>query len=74
MRCTCCNKQLSDVDATAKFAASGAYVDMCQECRGFLPYDLDVKLRPDLEKKNKHRDDPDDGIKFYTEDYDAEEE
>jgi hypothetical protein len=58
MRCECCDVELNDVDATARFAESGNYVSMCAECRTFLPKDLVVVLRPDLTKK-KESDDSD---------------
>lgn len=47
MRCSCCDEELTDVDSTAKFS-DGRFVDMCRECRGFLPSDVKVNLRRDL--------------------------
>lgn len=49
MRCTCCNKNLSDFEATRKNAKTGEYMDMCNECIGHLPVDgFQFKTRPDL--------------------------
>lgn len=42
MRCYCCNKQLSDREATRRFAESGMFVDMCDKCLGTLDDTLDV--------------------------------
>lgn len=41
MRCSCCDKELTPSESTAKYVeADGSkphrYVDMCTECRGFL--------------------------------------
>jgi hypothetical protein len=32
MHCTCCNKILSDYEATLKHAETGEYLDTCTEC------------------------------------------
>jgi len=32
MRCYCCNKQLSDREATRRFVESEEFVDMCDAC------------------------------------------
>lgn len=32
MRCYCCNKNLSDKEATQKSAITGDYLDMCDGC------------------------------------------
>lgn len=49
MRCTCCNKLLSDYESTRKNAKTGEYMDMCNTCVGFLPPDqFQFKTRPDL--------------------------
>lgn len=53
MRCTCCNGELTDVDLTAKFRGSGTYADMCKECRSYLPSEVEVVTRRDLEKPQK---------------------
>jgi hypothetical protein len=54
MRCDCCDADLNDSEATAKFAESGNYVNMCTECRSFLPRDIRILLRPDLEYQTKN--------------------
>lgn len=51
MRCNCCDKELSDSEATAKFVEKDGskphrYVEMCHECRGFLPPDIKIVSRP----------------------------
>lgn len=32
MRCLSCNKQLSDREATRKYATSGLFIDLCDGC------------------------------------------
>jgi hypothetical protein len=32
MRCSCCNRNLSDWETTAKHAETGAYLDTCTGC------------------------------------------
>jgi hypothetical protein len=56
MRCTCCNKLLTEAEATAKFVDSGNYVDMCSGCREYLPKDLMISIRKDLETTESYED------------------
>jgi hypothetical protein len=63
VRCDCCDKELDDVESTAKFAESGNYVNMCAGCRKWLPNDLKIITNPNLER-NKRRPDLDDGYDF----------
>lgn len=42
MRCFCCNKALSNVEATRKFA-SGVFTDMCTKCLGTISEDVSVQ-------------------------------
>lgn len=69
MRCECCNNMLSDKDATARFAESGNFVNMCETCRGFLPKNIAVITRSDLERQEREAEDadfnPDDLESFY---------
>lgn len=32
MRCRCCDKKLSDFEATRKHITTGEYLDMCNKC------------------------------------------
>jgi hypothetical protein len=50
MHCDCCDRLLSDSEATAKFE-SGAYVNMCTKCVGFLPKEVKILTRSDLENE-----------------------
>ena len=34
MKCVCCNKVLSDYEATMKHGETGEYLDTCMECLG----------------------------------------
>jgi hypothetical protein len=45
MRCVCCNRVLSDVEATSKFASSGEYTDMCTTCQKTLPDEVRILTR-----------------------------
>ncbi len=49
MRCSCCNKILSDYESTRKFKKSGDYVDMCNECFRHIEEDVQVVERDDLD-------------------------
>lgn len=51
MRCVACNKPLSDLDTSRKFADSQRYVDMCSECSSWLPPDLNTTVDPILEQE-----------------------
>jgi hypothetical protein len=73
MRCVCCDHLLDDMDTTAKFLESGAYVDMCRKCRTFLPRNLNVVTRSDLERKDREEEDSD-IVDKYVEDDDGYEE
>lgn len=57
MRCECCDRLLDDVEATARFAESGEFVNMCTKCRGWLPKELKIILRNDLIKREQEDDD-----------------
>lgn len=67
MRCECCDAELSDSEATAKFkdapGAAARYVNLCGVCRGFLPPEVGIITRRDLEPHKRERMD------FGDEDY-----
>jgi len=67
MRCDCCNKLLTDSEATAKFAESKTYVSMCTKCRQFIPKDIPLILREDFSETE-------DDDEYYDEYYDGEED
>lgn len=50
MRCSCCNKKLSDYETTLKHAMTGAYLDTCVDCLSEIASDvpMPVKGRKDL--------------------------
>ena len=50
MRCTCCNKRLSDYETTLKHAVTGEYLDTCLDCLSEIAHDvpMPVKARKDL--------------------------
>lgn len=45
MRCNCCDRPLSNLESTRKFA-SGTYVDMCTKCLGTISESVSV-IEPD---------------------------
>ena len=50
MRCSCCNKRLSDYETTLKHGVTGEYLDTCMDCLSDIAHDvpLPVKARKDL--------------------------
>lgn len=50
MRCTCCNKRLSDYETTLKHAETGQYFDTCLDCLSDIAHQvpMPVKARKDL--------------------------
>lgn len=43
MRCYCCNKILTTAEATAKFAVSGNFTEMCNGCLTTIVEDVAVQ-------------------------------
>ncbi len=43
MRCFCCNKVLSSVEATQKFSESGEYTEMCNECLNHIDGEVETE-------------------------------
>lgn len=43
MRCYCCNKILTTQEATAKFAESGNFTEMCNDCLTTIVEDVAVE-------------------------------
>lgn len=57
MRCDCCDKILTDKEATAKFfdedpKAPARYVMMCTTCQRFLPTSVRIITRNDLPEED----------------------
>ncbi len=46
MRCDCCNRNLSDYEATLRHAVTNEFVNTCNKCLDGL--DIPVRGRPDL--------------------------
>jgi len=53
MRCYCCNKALSDYEATRKSVSTGQFLDMCNKCYGSISSEVLAIERTDL----RHEDD-----------------
>lgn len=48
MRCLGCNKNLSDYEATRRYALSGDFVDLCNRCFGPISKEVNTIERADL--------------------------
>ena len=48
MKCSCCDRFLSDYESTLRHAVTQEFMDICQKCLEDL--DIPVIGRPDLEK------------------------
>jgi hypothetical protein len=59
MHCDCCDKLLTEAEASARFVETGNFVDMCSECRSYLPAGLKWHSRADLERKDAEEEDSD---------------
>lgn len=61
MHCLCCNKILSDYEATRRHATTKEFIDMCNHCYGTISNDVLAIERQDL----RHEDDDDlDGLLY----------
>jgi len=62
MRCVCCNKMLSDYEATLKHGETGEYLDTCSSCLSEIMADtaLHVVDNPSLLRKDNIDEDFDD--------------
>lgn len=49
MRCSCCDKNLNDFEATRKSATTGLFLDMCNKCYREVSADIPSVVRSDLE-------------------------
>ena len=61
MRCSCCNKRLSDYETTLKHGVTGEYLDTCLDCLSEIAHDvpMPVKARKDLVPSMDIHDDVD---------------
>lgn len=51
MRCECCDRILSDFEATSKFKESNTYTNMCKACAKSLPSEIEIVGNSDLEEE-----------------------
>lgn len=65
MRCTCCNKNLNDFEATRKHALTGEYLDMCNGCIKDL--NIPTKERRDLLTESDCHEGDNEGVDKDTE-------
>jgi hypothetical protein len=77
MRCYCCNKALTDFEATRKSTTTDEYLDMCNKCYGTVKSDMPSMERADLAHEDDFDDDWDDNDDDYHDDishYDNDED
>ena len=65
MRCLSCDKNLTDFEATRKYAASGHFVDLCNSCFGSVSEYLHTLERADLAHEEDLVDFDDDDQDFH---------
>lgn len=65
MRCDCCNKNLSDYEATLRHAVTNEFINTCNKCLEGL--DIPVRGRPDLNPFESIEDEIEDS--FIDEDF-----
>lgn len=53
MRCYCCNKALSDYEATRRSITTGQFLDMCNKCYGSISSDILALERSDLRHEDE---------------------
>jgi len=60
MRCLSCDKNLTDFEATRKYASAGGFVDLCNHCFGSVADQINSTVRPDLahEEDTEEQEDP----------------
>lgn len=64
MRCYCCNKILSDFEATRKSVHTNEYLDMCNKCYATVSDDLLTYERTDLYDEDEDYE-GDEGVSDY---------
>lgn len=65
MRCYCCNKALSDYEATRRSVNTGEFLDMCNKCYGSISSDVLSLERTDL----RHEDEDEEFHDMKNDDY-----
>lgn len=65
MRCDCCNRNLSDYEATLRHAVTNEFMNTCQKCLDGL--DIPVRGRPDLNPFDEVDDDFDTPVEDFDE-------
>ena len=65
MRCYCCNKALSDYEATRKSVQTGQFLDMCNKCYGSISSEVLSIERTDL----RHEDEEEEFQDMKNDDY-----
>lgn len=56
MRCRCCDKRLSDFEATRKNINTNEYLDMCNKCYSTINRDVLTYERNDLKDDNDNEE------------------
>lgn len=65
MRCYCCNKALSDYEATRRSVTTGNFLDMCNKCYSSVSGEILAMERVDL----RHEDEDEEFHDMKNDDY-----
>jgi hypothetical protein len=60
MKCLCCDRVLTDFEATRKHAVTGMFIDLCQQC--FKTVQMDANLPTKDRRDLISEDDIDDSV------------
>lgn len=71
MKCTCCDRNLNDYEATRRHAITNEFLDLCNRCMKDIP-NIPTKDRPDLVKDADFDDDLDDPLDSLGNDLDID--
>jgi hypothetical protein len=66
MRCYCCNRALSDYEATRRSVTTGNFLDMCNKCYGSISSDVLSYERQDLRHEDEENENYDDEPNYFT--------
>lgn len=66
MRCYCCNRALSDYEATRRSVTTGNFLDMCNKCYGSISGEVLAIERPDLKHEDEEEPLYDEDSNYFT--------
>lgn len=66
MRCYCCNRALSDYEATRRSVTTGNFLDMCNKCYASISSEVLSYERQDLRHEDEDETNYDDEPNYFT--------